>query len=163
RCSRRKCSRCSRLAAQIGGRTMRTISPFWEDVRPGEALPERFEDEHAYVDEAKSDAEAWTPPSEFDIVAAEEESPLGSAAELRRDAEPSTEAEAYDLVEAESNQWAYRWADWRPVHREEEIELTAQPRPEQQIATPAPVVSRSFSAEALGELPAVLQAKPIVR
>jgi outer membrane protein OmpA-like peptidoglycan-associated protein len=68
-------------------------------------------------------------------------------------------------VAGESSEWAHLWADWRPVHRPEEAEVAAEPVYEQQVAPPAPppVVSRSFSPQALAELPAVLQAKPIVR
>jgi outer membrane protein OmpA-like peptidoglycan-associated protein len=73
-------------------------------------------------------------------------------------------AEAPLLVSEESSAWAHRWADWRPVHRWEEAEVTAQPMHEQQVASPpVPVVSTSFSSQALAELPAVLQTKPIVR
>jgi outer membrane protein OmpA-like peptidoglycan-associated protein len=67
------------------------------------------------------------------------------------------------LVTGESPPWTHRWADWRPVHRPEEAEVTAEPVHEQQVAPPGPIVSRSFSPQALAELPAVLQAKPIVR
>ena len=64
----------------------------------------------------------------------------------------------------ESSAWAHRWSDWRPVPRPQEAEVTTAPVAEQQqVAPTAPVVSTSFTPEALAELPAVLQAKPVIR
>jgi outer membrane protein OmpA-like peptidoglycan-associated protein len=67
------------------------------------------------------------------------------------------------LLTTESRAWWHRWGDWRPVHRPAEAEIAAEPVQEQQAAPPSPVVSKSFSPEALAELPALLQAKPIIR
>jgi outer membrane protein OmpA-like peptidoglycan-associated protein len=172
---------------------MNPMSPFSADVelaRPIDSAPHvhehdfeadetwRFEeaDESARADAAEADrgTELWTEAENLDF--SEAESPalsVGLASPFHAEqmstastpplfAETLT-AEAPLLGAEESSAWAHRWADWRPVPRPQEAEITTAPVFEQQVAPTAPVVSTSFTPDALAELPAVLQAKPVMR
>jgi outer membrane protein OmpA-like peptidoglycan-associated protein len=141
---------------ELAGIPANEMSPFHEDVelaRPVEIAPHVREHD---VD----DGETWRAEEALEPSLAESlDLSLAPPSPLSAEA-PEDEAQP---IAAAPSAWAHRWADWRPVHRAAEAEFAAELVQEQQVAPTTPVVSRSFTPAALAELPAVLQAKPVVR
>ena len=133
-----------------------TLSPFREDLESAQQFVQQrdFEED-----------EMWHPAGEGESPVAIAEQTQAEGLSIASPLEAEWMPTAPAQPPGESSDWAHRWADWRPVYRADDAESAADAVFEQQVAPgpAAPVVSTSFSPDALAELPAVLQAKPIVR
>jgi hypothetical protein len=126
---------------------MRTMSPFREDARESaDIVPANDLRE---FDEGETWLHSETAPGQ--PLPVFEEEPTGESF-----------GESTGFMSEEPGLWGHRWTDWRPVPRSDETDVITESALEQQVPPAGPIVSKTFSPEALAELPAVLQAKPIV-